>query len=259
MDQFRAYLIDDEPLALKRLARLLNSTRRVQIVGSNTSPDEALRFLSANEIDVLFLDIHMTTMNGFELLSCLPRQPRVVFTTAFDEYALKAFEVNSIDYLLKPIDPTQLDRALNKLATLKIGRAGQNSDESFRRLIETISKGSNGKTNATQRMWSRSGDKIFVINLDTVSHFYAENRLTYAATDAKHYAVDFTIAALEEMLHDRDFVRVHRSTLINLAYLDELHRWFGGGMVARLKDRKQTKVMVARSYARTLKTKLRLV
>src|ERR1035437_4084589 len=111
----RAYLVDDEPLAIERLQRLLANFEGLRIEGSTTDPAQALEFLTGNSIDLLFLDIQMPTMNGFELLSRLPEQPFVIFTTAFDEYALRAFEVNSIDYLLKPIDAEQLARAVRKL------------------------------------------------------------------------------------------------------------------------------------------------
>ena len=115
----RVYLVDDEPLALKRLTRLLNQTGRAEIIGSTTDPAEAIKYLSKNPVDALLLDIQMPGMNGFELLAKLPGQPSVVFTTAFDEYALNAFEVNSIDYLLKPIEAAHLDRALTKLERLR--------------------------------------------------------------------------------------------------------------------------------------------
>ena len=115
-----AYLVDDEPLAIERLQRLLANFEGLRIEGSATDPAQALEFLTGNSIDLLFLDIQMPTMNGFELLSRLPEQPFVIFTTAFDEYALRAFEVNSIDYLLKPIEAEQLGRALTKLKRLRL-------------------------------------------------------------------------------------------------------------------------------------------
>src|SRR5438552_7776617 len=101
----RAYLVDDERLAVQRLTRLLEETGRVTIAGSTTDSAEALVFLRANQVDVLFLDVQMPEMTGFELLEQLARDVPVVFTTAYDQYALEAFAVNSIDYLLKPIDP----------------------------------------------------------------------------------------------------------------------------------------------------------
>src|SRR5690606_23254732 len=110
-----AYVVDDEHLAVQRLFDLLRRTGRVDVVGSTTDPAEAVRALSAQEVDVLFLDIHMPEIDGFALLERLPRAPLVVFTTAHDEHALRAFQVLAIDYLLKPIDRAQLERALDKL------------------------------------------------------------------------------------------------------------------------------------------------
>src|SRR5438552_9426458 len=101
----RVYVVDDEQLAVERLVRLLEATRRVTIAGSATDPVAALDFLRAHDVDVLFLDIQMPGLTGFELLERLERQPLVIFTTAFDRYALNAFDANSIDYLLKPIEP----------------------------------------------------------------------------------------------------------------------------------------------------------
>ncbi len=117
--KLRAYLVDDEPLALERLRRLLAQSDRVEVVGSTTEPEEAIATLNSNPVDLLFLDIQMPRLNGFEVLARLPVQPLVIFTTAYDQYALKAFAVNSVDYLLKPIDPEQLARSLNKIESLR--------------------------------------------------------------------------------------------------------------------------------------------
>src|SRR5262245_18518584 len=115
----RVYVVDDESLAVKRLTRLLRQTRRVEIVGSTVKPREAVEFLSHQGVDAVFLDIQMPEMTGFELLQKLPKEPAVVFTTAFDRFALDAFEVNSVDYLLKPIELERLEKALTKLERLR--------------------------------------------------------------------------------------------------------------------------------------------
>src|SRR5437773_9964781 len=117
----RAYIVDDERLAVQRLTRLLQATARVHIVGSEIDPEAALAFLRANDVDVLFLDIQMPGLTGFELLAQLDRDVAVIFTTAYDRYALDAFTVNSVDYLLKPIEPERLDRSLDKLERLAGG------------------------------------------------------------------------------------------------------------------------------------------
>src|SRR5262249_31778044 len=104
----RAFVLDDEPLAVRRLSRMLEETGRVEVAGASSDPVDAVEWLSANRVDVLFLDIQMPGMDGFEALSMLDPQPLVIFTTAYDQFALKAFEVNSIDYLLKPIEERHL-------------------------------------------------------------------------------------------------------------------------------------------------------
>jgi CheY-like chemotaxis protein len=114
----RAYIVDDERLAVQRLTRLIEASGRVEIAGSTTDPEEALAYLRRHEVDVLFLDIQMPGLSGFELLEQLEQTPVVIFTTAFDRYAIDAFAANSIDYLLKPIEPERLDRALAKLERL---------------------------------------------------------------------------------------------------------------------------------------------
>src|SRR5215831_3826737 len=114
----RAYVVDDERLAVQRLTRLLGDTGRVEVTGSTTEPEEALTFLNGHRVDVLFLDIQMPGLTGFELLQHLDQPPLVVFTTAYDAYALSAFETSAVDYLLKPIEPERLRRALDKIERL---------------------------------------------------------------------------------------------------------------------------------------------
>jgi two-component system LytT family response regulator len=251
--RLRAYLVDDEQLALRRLARLLKATGRVDIAGSATDAEAALSFLSAEAVDLLFLDIQMPGMSGFELLSKLESQPPVIFTTAFDQYALRAFEVNSIDYLLKPIEAEQLDRALNKIERLRASGAPPD----LRRVIEEVATAL--RSNATgfpERIASRSGDRVQFIDLRLVTHFVAQDKLTYAVTAEKSYVVDSTIADLEQRLDPRRFIRIHRSMVVNLDYVQEIHPWFTGGVVVRLKDDRKTELTVARDRVRALRQRL---
>jgi two-component system LytT family response regulator len=121
--RLRAFLIDDEPLALSRLARMLDKTGRVEIVGRATDPAQGLEQVRAHAVDVLFLDIHMPGLSGFEVVQRVPPGPAVVFTTAFDRHAMRAFEVNAVDYLLKPVEAARLDQALDRAAARR-GDAG---------------------------------------------------------------------------------------------------------------------------------------
>ncbi|MBV9762213.1 MAG: response regulator transcription factor [Acidobacteriaceae bacterium] len=255
MNPLRAYLVDDEPLALKRLARLLEQTGRVQIVGSSADPAQAIEDLRAQSCDVLFTDIEMPDLSGFEMLSRLQPQPFVVFTTAYSQFALQAFEVHSVDYLLKPIDEKQLDRALAKLDRV---RGGMEPKPQLEKLLLELASALPARRDFPARLPSRLGDRIEFVELARVTHFYANEKLTYAATPKKDYVIDATIAELEQSLDPAKFVRIHRSTLVNIEFVREIYSWFSDRMMVRMNDGKDTELTVARDRVKTLKERLGL-
>jgi len=256
----RVYLVDDEPLAVERLERLLGEEPSVVIVGRSTDPAVALEFLSREAVDAIFLDIQMPGMTGFDLLARLRDQPAVIFTTAFDEYALKAFQVNSIDYLLKPIDPEQLRRALRKLERLQ-GGAGPDwmRRPELRTMLEDLAASLRSSASGyPKRLASRVGDRIQVVDLAEITHFVAQEKLTYAVVNGRHHSVDYTIADLERKLDPKRFVRIHRSILLNLDWVEQVSSRFGGQMAVCLKDAARTQLRVARDRVRMLKERLEL-
>lgn len=249
MTPMRAYILDDEPLAVDRLARLLRQTGRVDIVGTATDPVDAVEWLRTHETDVLFLDIEMPGLTGFAVLERLDTQPYVVFTTAYDRYALQAFAVHSIDYLLKPVETAGLHRALDKLVRI---RSGAEAAPDLRGAIAAVLR-------FPTRLPSRVGDRIEFVELDGVTHFYAEDKLTFAATAAgKAHVIDASISELETRLDPEKWVRIHRSTLLHLPFVQEVHGFFGGRLVVRLKDAKKAELQVARERVAALKLKLGL-
>ena len=257
----RAYLVDDEPLAIERLMRLLGSFEEVTIAGSSCDPAEALGFLTGNDgkkIDVLFLDIQMPGMTGFELLSRLDEQPFVIFTTAYDEYALRAFEVNSIDYLLKPVEAEQLERAIAKLERLRpIARAEWQKSGELPELLRELAASLRGESHEyPRRIASRVGERISFLDLDTVTHFQAMDKLTYAISNGRQHSVDQTIADLERRLDPARFLRIHRAVLVNMEWIQEVNSWFAGKVVVTLKDGRHTQLPVARDRVRELKARL---
>ncbi len=251
----RAFLVDDEALALKRLQRMLVATKRVEVIGTSTDPVEAVAAILEAKPDVLFLDIEMPGMTGFEMLTHLQPQPWVVFTTAYDRYALEAFGVNSVDYLLKPIEEAPLNRALDKIERLR-GSAG--SPPEMRELMERLAAvaGAVRAPSYPDRVASRVGERIEFIDLANVTHFFAADKLTFAATGVKNYAVDYTIQELEQKLDPAKFVRIHRASLVNVEHVQELHSWFAGKMMLLLKDPKHTELAVSRDRVRALKERL---
>jgi two-component system LytT family response regulator len=251
----RAFLVDDEALALKRLERMLGATGRVEIAGTATDPVEAAPRILGTKPDVLFLDIEMPGMSGFEMLRQLHPQPWVVFTTAYANYALEAFGVSAVDYLLKPIEAAQLERALEKIERLRGAAA---TPPSMAELIERLATAARAAKAPAypDRVASKVGERIEFVDLNQVTHFFAADKLTFAATPAKNYAVDYTIQELEEKLDPAKFVRVHRATLVNAAYVQELHSWFAGRMMLRLRDPKHTEIAVSRDRVHAVKERL---
>jgi len=245
-----AYIVDDERLAVQRLTRLLEATGRVEIAGSTTDPEAAVAFLKSHPVDVLFLDIQMPGMTGFELLDRLDGHPLVIFTTAYDRYALNAFAVNSIDYLLKPIDPERLNRALDKLTRLS-REARPDVRALARELVAQLAPG-----RRLDRIASRVGERTTLLDVTRITHFFSKDKLTFAATNGREHVIDYTLSDLEERLDSKRFVRIHRATIVNTAYVQELDAWVDGGVIVRLKDEKKTELSVARDRVRELKDRL---
>lgn len=247
----RVFLVDDEPLALRRLARMLEATGRVEIVGQSPDPVAAIDAISAAiDLDLVFLDISMPELDGFEVCARLPPDVMVVFTTAHDEHALRAFQTNAIDYLVKPVRDDQLARALDKLDRLRELPASDAREQLARAMASIAS------ARAPERIASRLGDKIHLIDLERVTHFVAEDKLTYAITPERSFVIEPTIAALEERYAPAGFFRIHRATLVRLSAIVELASTTDGTRV-RLGDGK-TELAVARERTRALKDKLGL-
>ena len=263
----RAYLVDDEPLALDRLRRLLAQTGRVEVLGATTKPEEAVAALTAHPPDLCFLDIQMPRLNGFEVLARLPTQPIVIFTTAYDQYALKAFGVNSVDYLLKPIEPEALTHALDKVERLRaLGQASVDAQPQsaptqpdLQTLLQQIANSlHDAKPDYPDRIASRLGDRLWFLNLDRVTHFYAEDKLTWAVSEGKAHCVDHTIAQLEKKLDPKKFFRIRRATIVNLSWIAEVSTLPGGALNLRLSDPKRTDLTVARDRATAFRSRLNL-
>jgi two-component system LytT family response regulator len=249
----RAYLLDDEPLAVDRLQRILGETGRVEIVGASTSSSSAVDEIRRLQPDVLFLDIEMPGLSGFDVLARLGApQPLVIFTTAFDQYALEAFKVNSIDYLVKPIERADLARALAKLE--RVLRPGEPRDDVTAVLDRMRAMLNRAEPDSVSRLASRTGERVEFVDVAGVSYFYAKDKLTFAVTAARHHALDLSIAELEQRLPSRRWLRIHRSTLICVDAVKELHSWFGGRPLVRLKD--GTELPVARDRVGEVKAKL---
>jgi two-component system LytT family response regulator len=238
--RYKTILIDDEPLALQRLERLLQPYGDlIEIVDRATNGLEAVEKIDATKPDLIFLDIQMPALNGFEVLDHLTHLPWIIFSTAYDEYALKAFETNSIDYLLKPVDPERLKKALEKLQRLT-GDETSAWREQLQKLLAGV------KAPAAKRIQVRLGDHIRFLNLKDIYFFRAVDKYVEAHTFDESFLLTETLNQFEADLPAGDFVRIHRSALINLNHLDEVVRLAPGSYRARMRDKKKTELPVSR-------------
>ena len=233
--KLRAYLVDDEPLALERLRRLLDRTERVEVIGSTTEPEQAVRALAEDPPDVCFLDIHMPRLTGFDVLARIPQQPIVVFTTAYE--------------------PEALGRALMKIERLR--ESGQSRQPNLQAVLKQLTDSlRDANPEYPDRIASRLGDRMRFLDLTEVTHFYAEDKLTYAVSEGKPHCVDYAITALEKKLDPNKFVRIHRSTIVNSSWIKEVTSLPGGALNIRLKDKQETDLTVARDRAREFKARV---
>jgi two-component system, LytTR family, response regulator len=169
----------------------------------------------------------MPRLDGFEVLARLPSQPIVIFTTAYDQYALKAFGVNSVDYLLKPIEPESLERALKKVDRMR--GSGSPAQPDLQALLKKLTDSlREPKPEYPERIASQLGDRLWFLDLARVTHFFAEDKLTYAVSEGKAYCVDYAITELEKKLDPKKFLRIHRSTMVNVHWIKEVSSLMGG-------------------------------
>lgn len=251
----RAFLVDDEPLARTRLARLLGATGRVEVVGQAGDATEALAALARVTVDVVFLDIHMPGMTGLDMARRLPAGPCVVFTTAYDQHALEAFETSAVDYLLKPVERPRLARALDRVERLRADPARGDLTAMLERLAATLGAAPSAYL---KRIPFRTRDGVQFLDVTAITHFTTRDRLTHAVTAASAHVVDQGLADLESRLDPAKFIRIHRATLLNLDHLDEIQPWPGGRLLVRVKDGKRTELEVARDRVQSLKERLGL-
>lgn len=236
MPKPRCYAVDDEPLALASLVRLLEVSGRVELVGQTTDPEMAITEIPVLAPDVLFLDIHMPEIDGFQLLASLRRAPYVVFATAYDHYAVRAFEINSLDYLLKPVNEERLAASLDRLTE----RLAVHPPD-LANLLSRLS-GALPSPSYLKRVGTWKGDRLVLIPVGDVTHFISEHRYTYAQTPQGRFLLELSLADLESRLNPVQFLRIHRSAIVNLQCVDQISRWFAGRVLVRLKDKNELTV-----------------
>jgi two-component system LytT family response regulator len=245
--KLRAVLVEDEEHSMSRLRRiLLGFPQDVEVVGEAADGPSAVATIRAVMPDIVFLDIELPGFNGFMVLKELEQQPIVIFTTAFNDFALDAFKTHAVDYLLKPIDAEAVGRALAKLRAM--GNQGPFT-RAIEQLLDSVGVGARFLT----RLACKEGDRTVPIKIGEILYFQADNKYTSVHTLSREFLIDTPLIDLERKLNPKDFIRIHRSTLVNISWIAEIRRSYDSKMTVILKDAKGTELAVSRMYADNLR------
>jgi two-component system LytT family response regulator len=244
----KALLIDDERLARNELRRLLAAFPEIEIAGEAANAKLAREQIAALQPDLLFLDVQMPGETGMELLESLEAPvPHVIFTTAYDEFAVKAFDLNALDYLLKPVDPARLAGAIAKLREKVTAPAGDSA----------ASKAApRDRLAAEDKVFVREGDRCWFVEVKSIRLLESEGNYTRVHFENAQPQLFRSLNAMEERLDPKYFFRANRRQIINLAWIDKIEPWFSGGLLVHLKG--AAKVELSRRQAQEFRDKMSL-
>lgn len=238
----KALIVDDERLARTELKRLLKPFDEIEVLDEAVNADDAKEKISKLNPDLVFLDIQMPGKSGFELLEELDKVPKIIFTTAYDEYALKAFDYNALDYLLKPIEQNRLEDAIKKLISSKPKKEKKSSD------VEVLGE--------TDQVFVKDGERCWFVKLEKVRLFESEGNYVRLYFEDNKPLILRTLNYLDERLDNKTFFRANRKHIVNLKWIDSIEPWLNGGLLVKLKG--GNKIEVSRRQAIKFKDMLSL-
>jgi len=235
------FIIDDERLARQELREMLANYKQVNILAEFDNSEEAIEAINSQKPDLIFLDIHMPGKDGFALLQSLNYVPNVIFVTAYDEYALKAFEVSALDYLVKPVEQARLKAAIEKIELL---------------LEANPSASNNDLLDENDQVFVKDGEKCWFVQLKDIRLFESEGNYVRVYFESYKPLILKSLNNLSERLNEKNFFRASRKHIVNLKWIDKIENWFNGGLMVTLKD--GTKVEVSRRQSAKFKEMLSL-
>lgn len=240
MKKIKAVIVEDSRLARNELKELIKNHPEIEIIGEAENVDLGFELINATQPDLLFLDINMPEKDGFALLEMLDNVPITVFTTAFDEYAIKSFEYNALDYLLKPINPKRFAQAIEKVNANLTERAEKN----------------NKKLTLNNQIFIRDGEKCWLVKISDIYLFEVDGNYTKVFFQNEKAIINKSLNQIEEKLPGEFFFRANRNQIMNVEYVSKIDPWFSGNLLAQLP--KDLKVEISRRQASNFKEKLSL-
>jgi two-component system, LytTR family, response regulator len=253
MKKIRTLIVDDEPLARERLAGLLANEQDIEIVAQCRDGEEAVTAIVDHEPDLVFLDVQMPQMNGFEVIEAVggERMPLVIFVTAYDQHALRAFQVRALDYLLKPFDRERFNEALER-ARRQVER--EETGDLGRRLLALVKDLRRDQPRA-ERLVVKSGGRLFFLRTDEIDWVEAAGNYVRLHVGTTSHLLRETMNAIEGRLDPEKFFRIHRSRIVNMERIQELQPWLNGEYAVLL--RTGTRLTLSRGYREKLQDRLR--
>ena len=246
---YRSIIVDDEKLARDRLKKLLaKHSSEIEIIGEAEDGEEGLELIRTLEPELVFLDIQMPVRNGFEMLRELKEQPRIIFTTAYDQYAIRAFEENSVDYLLKPIEEGRLLKSIQKLQSQDFN----DENEQLQNLLKKI------RQSEPETISVSLADKIILVPIRDIVYFQAEDKYVIIHDKfGKTHLLSNSLKELSETFNE-SCIRIHRGTLINRNFIKEIQKGSNGKLTFVMKNLTDTRLSSSQSYTPLLRKELRL-
>ena len=240
MKKIKAVIVEDSRLARNELKELLKSHPEIEVIGEAENVDEGYELIAKNQPDLLFLDINMPEKDGFELLEMLDNVPVIIFTTAFDEYAIKSFEYNALDYLLKPINAKRFAKAIEKAKETIEEREIKNSQ----------------KLNLSNQIFIKDGEKCWLVKIEDIYLFEVDGNYTKVFFKEEKAIISKSLNQIEAKLPEEFFFRANRNQIINIQFAHQIDPWFSGNLLVHLP--KAIKVEISRRQSSAFKEKLSL-
>jgi len=252
----KIFIVEDEELAVKKLQKTLHAIdANLEVTGTADSIAAAVEWLQTNERpDLILMDIELADGQSFEIFNLIEVKSPVIFTTSYDEYALKAFKVNSVDYLLKPIQKDELEAAISKFQQMKENfQGGKTADVQISSLVKELQQTLHNK-DFRKRFLVKHSQKLISIEVDRIAYFFSDDRLNFfKSTDDKKYVIDYTMDEIEQMLDPEQFFRINRAFIVSIKSIDQIHEYFGNRLKLNLKPIIDKEALVSREKVASFK------
>lgn len=244
----KCYIVEDEEPTLHQLIERVNRHEALYLTGFSASAEKAILEIERYKPQLLFLDMELPDLNGLDIIKVIQVKPNIIFTTAYDRYAVDAFNYEAVDFLLKPYSEERFNQAVDKV----VKRIDRHPDLHLE--LQNLLRHWKPQTEFLTRIPSRIGDKIFVLNVEDIVYFNSKDKVVFAHRDHDYFIINFTLDELQNRLNPENFFRIHRSTIVNLDYIQTIEPLIGGTYVMTVKDKNRSQLQVSRNAGKAIRS-----